>query len=91
MHSDLDPVHVCFLLLVGKQYTLKAVRTLEKRKKQRRKKNYSVQTEPTWERIRPSLELIQFFERGAMSIQWEAPGKGAPHRRRGSEELNLNM
>ena len=43
LFDELDPVSVCFLQLVGKEYPLKTVRTLEK------KKSIPLQTEPTWE------------------------------------------
>ena len=35
--GELDPVPVCFLQLVGNWYPLKAVRTLEKKKEQKKK------------------------------------------------------
>ena len=52
LFGELDPVTACFQQLVGKRYPLKAVRTLEKKTKKKRKaeeENYSFQAEPTWE------------------------------------------
>ena len=37
LFGELDPVPVCFIQLVGKQYHLKAVRTLKKKIKKKKK------------------------------------------------------
>ena len=47
--GELDPVLVCFLQLVGKQYPLKAVLHTKKKKEVEEEENYSLQTEPTRE------------------------------------------
>ena len=62
------------LQLVGKRYPLKAVRTLEKRKK---KKKIIPFRQNVLGSIRPLPEPIQFFVLDAMSIQQEAPENGA--------------
>ena len=46
---ELDQVPECFLQLVVKRYSLKAVRTLVKKKKGEAVENYSRHTKPTWE------------------------------------------
>ena len=80
--GELDPVPVCFLQLVGKQYPLKAVSHTKKKEKKRKKEeveeeeNYSLQTEPTWEHKALSGTDSILCAR-YKSILWEAPEKGA--------------
>ena len=78
---------------MGKQYHLKAVRTLEGGKKEVEEEegeaeeegNYSLQTEPTWEHKALSGTDSILCAR-CKSILWEAPEKGAYHQRRDSSK-----
>ncbi|WP_419581947.1 hypothetical protein, partial [Thiolapillus sp.] len=74
LFGELDPVPVCFLQLVGKQYPLKAVSHTKKKKEVEEEENYSLQTEPTWEHKALSGTDSILCAR-CKSILWEKPPK----------------
>ena len=80
LFGELNPVPVRFLQLVGKRYPLKVVHKLVKRKKKKgereENKNYSLQTEPTWEH-KALFGTDSILCARCKSILWEAPEKGA--------------
>ncbi|WP_419595397.1 hypothetical protein, partial [Thiolapillus sp.] len=86
LFGELDPVPVCFLQLVGKQYPLKAVSHTKKKKEVEEEENYSLQTEPTWEHKALSGTDSILCAR-CKSILWEKPPKrGRINQRRDSSK-----
>ena len=90
LFGELDPVPVCFLQLVGKQYPLKAVRTLKKKKRERERERERERKRERkkWKKkkiipfrqnllgsIRPFPEPIQFFVLGANLSYGRSPRK----------------